>query len=69
MKLFNENGVQSLFFVHCPNDKGTSWGHNVCGPDAQKLLNSPIGQEFLANWKRMSDGLEGNLMITISFYI
>ncbi|KZS20374.1 Uncharacterized protein APZ42_012956 [Daphnia magna] len=62
LKLFKENGVQSICLVHSPNSKGTSWGHNVCGPDAQKLINSPIGREFLASWKKMSDGLQAGVV-------
>lgn len=75
LKLFKENGVQSICLVHSPNSKGTSWGHNVCGPDAQKLINSPIGREFLASWKKMSDGLQGKnhdhifLYFFLSYYL
>lgn len=65
VQLYEENGVQSVTFSHSPNAKDTSWGHNICGPDIQKLMNSTVGKAFIAAFGKMSDNLTGNFTMEL----
>ncbi|KAI9550779.1 hypothetical protein GHT06_004566 [Daphnia sinensis] len=47
VKLFKENGVQSLFLVLSPNNKGTSWGIMFVGLMPSNLSIRLLGRSFL----------------------